>query len=58
MVKHQIPCLPAGSKHQINSNDKIRIMSEGDFSYSELELRIYLGFVIWNLGFIADAIHC
>jgi len=24
----------------------------------ELELGIYLGFVIWYLGFAADALHC
>jgi hypothetical protein len=28
------------------------------FGYLELELGAYLGFVIWYLGFIADAVHC
>jgi len=37
---------------------KIQIMNESVFGYLELELEIYLGFVIWNLGFITDAVHC
>jgi hypothetical protein len=37
---------------------KIQIMNKSVFGYLELELGIYLGFVIWNLGFIADAVYC
>ncbi len=37
---------------------KILTINESVFGYLELELGIYLGFVVWNLGFAADAIYC
>jgi len=37
---------------------KIQTINESVLDYSELGLGVYFGFVIWNLGFIADAIHC
>jgi hypothetical protein len=37
---------------------KIQNKNESVLGCLELELGIYLGFVIWYLGFIADAFHC
>jgi hypothetical protein len=38
-------------KFQTNPNDQISNFKQNRFGHSKLELGIYLGFVVWNLGF-------
>jgi hypothetical protein len=41
----------SSTKEQINSNEQNTKFQTNCFGHLKLEIGIYLGFVIWNLGF-------